>query len=225
MFTEQAYLGNARIAVSLKENDKIIENYNGLLQNSSSAGNIKEAKIGIMRARFALERFSEALQSAEEVLALSGLSEENNREAGFIKARCLQQSGRDMLALEEYRKLSQEVLSPQGAESKFRLAEILFKQNKIDDSEKEILEFSGKSTSHDYWVARSFILWSDIFIARKNYFQAVETLQSIIDYYANSSDGIIETARSKKAEIEKISKDEKTRTGQEQDEINIETGK
>lgn len=222
LYTEQAWLGNARIAASLKENEKIIECYKGLLQNTSAPGNIKEAKIGILRAQYTLQRFSEALQTSEEVLLLTGLTDENIREAGFIKARCLQLTGRDVLALEEYRKLSTEVLSPQGAESKYRVAEILFTQNKIDESEKEILEFSGKSTSHDYWIAKSFILWSDIFVARKNYFQAIETLQSIIDYYANSNDGIIESAKNKKNDIEKISIDSKAKIGQDEDEINIE---
>ncbi|MBN2486082.1 MAG: tetratricopeptide repeat protein [Bacteroidales bacterium] len=222
LFTEQAYLGNARIAVSLKEQEKAIESYKGLLVNTSSASNIREAKTGIMRAQYSLQRFSDALQSAEEVLAFAGLAEETIREASFIKARCLQQSGREMLALEEYRKLSVEVLSPQGAESKFRVAEILVNQNKADEAEKEILDFSGKSTSHDYWIARSFILWSDIFVARKNYFQSIETLQSIIDYYANSNDGIIEMAREKKAATELLSKSETPKSIQEQEEINIE---
>jgi TolA-binding protein len=225
MFTEQSYLGNARIAVSLKDYYKAIEGYNGLLQNSSSDANTREAKIGIMRAQFSLEKYPEAIQAAENVLTINGLSAEDIREAEFIKSRCLQQTGRDILALEEYKKLSVEVLSAQGAESKYRVAEILYNQNKIDEAEKEILDFSGKSTSHDYWIAKSFILWSDIFVSRKNYFQAIETLQSLIDYYSNSADGIIDLARSKKAEIEKISKEAKSATGQEQDEINIEKNK
>jgi len=196
-----------------------------LLENSSSPSSIKEAKFGIMRAQFALVRNSEALQTAEEILNLTGLTEENQREANFIKARCLQLTGRDVLALDAYRNLSKEVLSPQGAESKFRIAEILFAQNKLDESEKEVLEFSGRSTSHDYWVARSFILWSDIFVARKNYFQAIETLQSIIDYYATFNDGILDMARSKKDAVEKLSKETKSESGQEPVEVNIERKK
>jgi TolA-binding protein len=225
VFTEQSYLGNARIAASLKDNAKIIDYYTGLLQNSTSPANTKEAKIAIMKAQFSLERYSEALQTTEEVLMIPSLTEENQRETNYIKARCLQLTGRDVLALEAYQKLAVEVLSPQGAESKFRVAELLFNQNKPDEAEKEILDFSGRSTSHDYWVARSFILWSDIFVQRKNYFQAIETLQSIIDYYAVFNDGILDIAREKKATVEKLSKETKSESGQEQVEVNIESKK
>ena len=35
----------------------------------------------------------------------------------------------------------------------------------------------------DYWLAKSFILWADIFHSRGNDVQARQTLQSIIDNY------------------------------------------
>ncbi len=201
-FTEQALLGNARIAVSRKQYEDIITNYNKLVAISSSASNIKEAKIAILNAWYAQNNYTQALDASKEVLALSGLTDENKRTASFIKARCLQQTGREALALEAYKEISSEVLSLQGAESKYHVAEILFNQKKYDEAEKVILEFSSKSTSHDYWIARSFILWADIFAERKNYFQAIETLQSIIDYYENNADGILELAKERKKEFE-----------------------
>lgn len=202
-FTEQALLGNARIAVSLKDYESIITNYDELSKISSKPGNLKEAKIEIMKAWFVQNNYTKSLDASKEVLALSGISDQNKRLARFIKARSLQENDREALALEIYNELSTEVLSPQGAESKFRVAEILFNQKKYDSAEKNILEFSNKSTSHDYWIARSFILWADIFAQRKNYFQAIETLQSIIDYYENEKDGILDLAKEKKKEFEK----------------------
>ena len=35
----------------------------------------------------------------------------------------------------------------------------------------------------DYWLAKTFILWADIFYARENNMQAKQTLQSIIENY------------------------------------------
>jgi TolA-binding protein len=202
-FTEQALLGNARIAVSLKEYESAITNYTKLSKISSKPGNIKEAKIEIMKAWYIQNNYTKSLDASKEVLALSGIDEQNKRLANFIKARSLQQNEREALALEIYKDLSAEVLSAQGAESKFRVAEILYNQKKYDAAEKTILEFSSKSTSHDYWIARSFILWADIFASRKNYFQAIETLQSILDYYENEKDGILDLAKEKKKEFEK----------------------
>ena len=116
----------------------------------------------------------------------------------------MQEQGRDALAIDEYKKISGEVMSSEGAEAKFRLAEIYYNQKDYKNSEKEILELSEKTTTHEYWIARSFILWADIFVVNKDYFQAIQTLQSIIDYYEKTNDGILKMAKEKKAVIVKL---------------------
>jgi TolA-binding protein len=223
MYTEQALLGSARMEFSRKNFSNAITHYQKLTQLSSSEGNLKEAKKSVMQSYYQLGDFSEALKAAKEVLEISGLTIEEKREAAFIKARALQETGREMLALEAYAEVSDEVLSYQGAESKYRVIEILFAQGKIDEAEKEILAFSNRSTSHEYWIARSFITWAEIFSARENYFQAIETLQSIINYYEDPEDGILEMAKSKKKEIEKLKDAEGSEKPDESMEVNIES--
>ena len=223
MFTEQALLGAARIEISRKHYSEALGYYNQLAFVSSSDANLKEAKLAIMSIHFQLEDYAAALKASNEVLSIISLSKEEKREAGFIKARCLQENGRDVLALEAFKDISKEVLSYQGAEAKFRVVEILYAQGELDQAEKEILSFSGQSTSHEYWVARSFIKWADIFADRSNYFQAIETLQSIINYYEESEDGILDLAMAKKAEVEKRKTESENRKPEEPLELNIES--
>lgn len=222
-FTEQALLGCGRIASSLENHEKVVEYYSRFNEISSSPSNKKEAGLEITRSYFALKDYENAREQAENTLRLSNLTDENRRELKFVKARCLQENGRDKLAIEAYKELSHEVLSPQGAESKYRVAELLYIEGDLNGAEKEVLAFTSQSTSHEYWMARSFILWSDIFTDRGNYFQAIETVQSIIDYYENSKDGILDMAKARKASIEKKSKEGKDSKGQESMEINIES--
>lgn len=221
-YTEQSLLGAARISKRQGNDEKILEYYKKLMEISSTPGNTKEGLLGLMDAYFALHDYEKALETSRSVLALGDITSENRREATFIKARSLEESGRTVLALEEYKSLSKEALSAEGAESKFRVAKILYSQGKLDEAEKEIEGFSSMSTSHDYWIARGFILWSDIFRDRENYFQALETLQSIIDYYENSSDGILDQAKEKKEEIDKIQSAGKDGNVTEDVELNIE---
>lgn len=204
MFTEQALLGCARIELQNKDYGKAIDHYTQLAQNYNSPGNVKEAYTGIMRAWFAQQKYQEALDAARNVQSLDKLSPEIEREATYIAARSLQETGRDALAIEEYKKLSGEVMSAEGAEAKYRLAELYYKQGDYKAAQKVILDFSQKTTPQDYWIARSFILWSDIFVKEKDYFQANQTLQSIIDYYEKSDDGILDSAKVKKAEVLKL---------------------
>ena len=60
-------------------------------------------------------------------------------------------------------------------------------------------------------MAKSFILLSDLYLVKEDDFQAVQTLSSIIDYYENTEDGILDIARRKKAEIMKRQEVQETR--------------
>ncbi len=219
LFTEQALLGAARIEMQRKEYNEAIVHYKQLTSKYTTPANLKEANIGLMRGYFALKQYEQALQASKEVLAIAKITPEINREAIYVAARCLQETGRDELALIEYKKISYEVTSREGAEAKFRVAELLNKKGDLKGAEQEILELSEKSSPHEYWIARSFILWADIFKQKKEYFQAIQT---IIDYYAVSNDGILDMAKSRKAEIVKLQEAKEHPSGQDDVEINIE---
>jgi tetratricopeptide (TPR) repeat protein len=158
----------------------------------------------MMRSEFKLKNYTNALNDSRKVLALNKLAPELIREARYIAARSLQETNRIALAIEEYKKISNEVMSIEGAEAKYRLAELYVMKNEYVQAEKVILDFSEKSSPHEYWIARSFILWAEIFSHKGDYFQGIQTLESIIDYYENPDDGILTMAREKKAEIEAL---------------------
>lgn len=222
MYTEQALLGAARIEMDQKMYQNAVKHYTQLAGSSSSPGNIKEARIGIMRGYYALKDYENALESARKVTSLDKLTPEISREAIYINARSLQELDRNALALEEYKKISIEVMSREGAEAKYRVAELSFEQGDVKTAEKEILEFSEKTSPHEYWIARSFILWADIFTRQKEYFQAIQTLQSIIDYYEKMDDGILDMARERKAKLVKLQEANEQPSERDDVEINIE---
>jgi len=222
LFTEQTLLGSARICSDNKEYTKSIELYSRLAENYPSPGNHKEAYIAVMRAHYTLKNYNEAIKTSKKVLALSKLAPELIREAQYVTARSLQETGRNALAIEEYKKISNEVMSIEGAESKYRLAELYMKQKNYTEAEKEILDFSEKASPHEYWIARSFILWADIFSQKRDYFQAIQTLKSIIDYYEITDDGILSMAREKKTEIERLQSIDEQPVEAQDVEVNIE---
>ena len=50
--------------------------------------------------------------------------------------------------------------------------------------------------SSEYWLAKTFVLWADIFKSKGNVLQAKQTLQSIVDNY-DGDEELIETAKQK----------------------------
>jgi hypothetical protein len=53
--------------------------------------------------------------------------------------------------------------------------------NNLDDVENRVFNISDRFGSHEYWVAKSFILLADVYVAKDNLFQARETLRSVVD--------------------------------------------
>jgi len=100
-------------------------------------------------------------------------------------------------ALTDFRKLAREVVSAEGAESKFRVAELLYRENQTEEAEKIVLEFIDQKSPHEYWMARMFILLSDISVRKGDILQAKVTLESLRDYYTIKDDGILDEVKSK----------------------------
>ena len=136
------------------------------------------------------------LKQNEEIIAITNklledpnLSPEWMSEARYEKANALVSTGNIDKAAEEWKILSWDTRTSQGAEAAYRLAQYYFDRQKSADAEKEINLFIEAGTSHQYWLARAFILLADINIAKKENFQAKQYLLSLQNNY-NAQDDI-----------------------------------
>jgi hypothetical protein len=155
----------------------------------------------MMRSASALGDDERVIASADLVLASEKLTEDLAREATFLTAKANQRLGNNEDALDDYRRVAREVATAYGAESKYRVAELLWIAGDIDGAEKEANQFVDMSSPHVYWTGKTFLLLSDIAVRKGDTFQAKATLQSLIDYYTVSDDGIIEEARARLAAL------------------------
>ena len=73
-------------------------------------------------------------------------------------------------------------------------AEAYYKRGEMKNAEQVILTITATPVS-DYWLAKSFILWADIYYVAGNKLQAKQTLQSIIENY--DGDELVEMAQQK----------------------------
>jgi predicted negative regulator of RcsB-dependent stress response len=88
----------------------------------------------------------------------------------------------------------------EGAEGKYRMAEIAFIQGNLDESEKNIFELVQGFASFDFWKIKGFLLLADVYTAKKDYFQAKATLKSVIDNVKDQA--LVDEAKKKLADIE-----------------------
>jgi tetratricopeptide (TPR) repeat protein len=218
IFSEQALLGAARINYNAKRFGDAAQNYKMLEAQAQVRLNVLEARIGQMRAYYSLKDYTQAIDACSRVLASEKVPDYTLREANFITAQSQFAQGNKDQALTLYRKVSSDVKTLEGAESKYHVAEILYGQGQTDKAQAEIFDFIDKTTPYQFWMAKSFILLADIYSRKKDNYQALQTLKSIIDGYELKDDGILDEAKAKKTAIDAL---EAPKTENIQDTVNL----
>ena len=91
-----------------------------------------------------------------------------------------------------------------GAEAKYLVAQLYFNEGKTGEAEKEVLDYIEVSTPHAYWLARSFVLLSDVYMKLGKDMEAKQYLLSLQQNYQANDDiaQMIETRLAKLKSVE-----------------------
>jgi tetratricopeptide (TPR) repeat protein len=201
MFTEPALEAASKISFREKDYHKAAGYYRAMLEMAAQKTNIFDATLGLMRCYFELGEYSNTITAAQEVLQLDKIQEENIREANFKIARSFHELNEVDFAYDFYEKVANEVNSKEGAESKYMMISILYDRGDMDLTEELVYEFINMNTPHQYWMGMAFLALSDVYIEKGDEFSAINSLQSLIDYYTIPDDGIIANAKQRKAAL------------------------
>jgi len=201
MFTVPALEAASKISFREKDYNRAADYYKALLETAEQKKNIFDAQVGLMRCYYELHEYSNTIDAAQQVLQLDKVQEEYIREANFKIAKSFQEINEMDFAYDFYAKVGHEVNSVEGAESKYMMIEILYERGGLDEAEKLVYEFIELNTPHQYWMGMVFLALSDIYIEKGDEFSAINSLQSLIDYYTVPDDGIIANAKQRKAAL------------------------
>jgi len=223
-FTEGALSKAAGLYYNNENYVQALSYFERLAKISNSGNNLPDALTGIMRCQFNLADYQGCITTANQILALEKVSDILKRETNYKLGLSYYNSGNADKAFPILSKLSADTNSAEGAESKFLVAEILFEKQKLKEAEKEIMDFIDKNSPHQFWLAKSFLLLSDIYLKNGDEFQAKHTLKSIEENYPEKTDGILETTHQKLQLIE-AGEASQTKNQSKPLEINISGGK
>lgn len=183
------------LGLSAGRNAEAMEAYAKLTQMAVNPETKAKAWAGYMRGAKADGRPAVLAEAADRVIAGSGVPANVMREAKYAKATQMNDAGNKTAALKIFRELATEVQSEEGAASTFYVIEAEHEAGRMASAEKMVMDFAQKNTPHSYWLGKSFLILGDIYIGQGDNFQARATLQSIVDGYSPSDDGVVAKAR------------------------------
>jgi tetratricopeptide (TPR) repeat protein len=197
-FTEPALAYVSKSYFDKKEYGKALSYFQHLDSISEIPENTLLARTGQMQSAYMLGDSLLAITFSQKLLSMNGLPQETERKARYILAKSFLITNQKPKALEQFKKLALDVKNVEGAEAKYLVALNYFNSTQYDKAEKEIFNFIDLSSPHQYWMAKAYILLAEIYHVKKDNYQAVNTLNSVIDNYENKDDGIIKEATDKK---------------------------
>ncbi len=175
--------------------------YRRLSKATTEPGIVSKALEGYVSSVIATKDNVMITAMADEVAAQQGVPAKSLRQARFAKANILLADGKTTEAGDIYLSLADDMKTPEGAESAFRVIENLYGEGYYRKAEEAIFALSDSNTPYSYWLGEAFLILGDIYVKEGDMFQARATYQSIVDGYSPDDDGIVAAARERIANL------------------------
>lgn len=186
-FAESALDHAASMSWQQADYENAMDLYMRLYDKTTDAERQKRSLYCIVSSAGKIEEHDAVMMYADKALQTQ-LSQEQRTEVMYRKAKALlaQKKGKDARPILE--ELSKDTRSQYGAESDYLLSQFLYDSGDKEGAEKVIMSFIEEGTPHMYWLARSFILLSDIYKSQGKDVEARQYLLSLKNNYSENDD-------------------------------------
>ena len=186
-FCESALDHASAMAWSVGDWETAMDTYIRLYDKTTNAERQRTSLFRIVSSAGQISEHDAVLLYADKALQTQ-LSGEQKTEVTYWKAQALLESGKRADARPLLEELSKDTRSRYGAESDYLLSQLLFDSGDTAGAEKVIMDFIQEGTPHMYWLARSFILLSDIYKSQGKDVEARQYLLSLKSNYTEADD-------------------------------------
>lgn len=201
-FSGEAMSMCAVMAYDAKDYGRALELYKRMIDRAVSQEERLSAETGALRSAYLLNDGKEVIAVASALLAESKLAPELSNEAHYYRAKAFLEAGETKEALQDLTVLAKDTRNVYGAEAKYLVAQLYFNAGETTKAEKEVLEYIEVSTPHTYWLARGFILLSDVYVRLDRKLEAKQYLLSLQQNY-QAEDDIAQMIESRLANLNK----------------------
>ena len=186
-FSESALDHAAQMAWAVGDWETAMDTYMRLYCKTTNAERQRISLFRIVSSAGQISEYDAVLLYADKALQ-SQLTADQKTEVTYWKAQALLETGKRSDARPLLEELSKDTRSKYGAESDYLLSQLLFDSGDKEGAEKVIMDFIQEGTPHMYWLARSFILLSDIYKSQGKDVEARQYLLSLKSNYTEEDD-------------------------------------
>lgn len=180
-YSQDALITLVEIYEYNKDDINLERTYQLLEQSNPTTTLLKKARIGLMRIKFKLKKYNEALNYAQLVKSGGGLDAGQEQQANFIIGKSYFENGDYENALTPFKYFTTKTSSDYYPESMYSIAFIQYNKGLYKEAEKTLTKAVKYMGGQKDWLAKSFILLSDVYVQLDDLVQAKSLLQTVID--------------------------------------------
>ncbi|HYQ56347.1 MAG TPA: tetratricopeptide repeat protein [Draconibacterium sp.] len=190
IFTEQALSRASELTYNAGDYPAALDLFNRLEKKSTGKWNSLRANTGQMRCYLINKNYQQVIVAAQKVKKSDVANDALKKETDYAIGKSNYELGNLSSAISPLRDVSKDTKLEKGAEAKYLLAEIYYRDNNKAKAEEEIVDFIDKGTPYTFWLGKSFLLLASIYEDNGDQFQAKHTLKSLAENYNNDNDGV-----------------------------------
>ena len=139
---------------------------------------------GLMQCEYYLGNYDAAIELSNQLAEMPGLDQYSKNLLNEVAGMSLYNKHEYSLAIPKLQECAKHESSIMGADAAYHVVLANYNLGNYEEAENAVFYISDNFGKYNpYHVALSFIVLSDVYVAKGNIFQAKATLQSIIDNY------------------------------------------
>lgn len=199
-YTERSLISISQLYLKQKKYNEAIVYLKRLETTSDYKAHYTYAINNLLKAYSALNMPDDVIRYVALIKESDKSSEEEKNSADLYAGQAYLMKADTTNAVKAFTNVGNRTKTIAAAESKYNLAAIQYAKGDYKTSLKTCFDLINNLPSYDYWVAKSFLLLADNYVALKDNLQAKSTLLSLIDNY-DGKDEIVPTAKEKLQKI------------------------
>jgi TolA-binding protein len=195
-YTEKSLISMSKLFLAQKKYNEAVVFLKRLETNSEYKADYTFAVNNLLLSYSQMEMPDDVLNYVKLVRANEKIADEDKFRTGLYAGKAYLQKGDTTAAIKELNYTVNNTKTVAAAEAKYNIALIEYLKGNYKASQATCFDLTKKMPNYDYWVAKTYILLADNYLALKDEYQAKATYQSIIEGYKGDDD-IVPTAKQK----------------------------